>query len=350
MSLNNTQPHDSSPQARIISEFNYLKITALILLLFVHSDLVVVYPDAMFQVQGFLLSAFFFISGYLAYDSFHRRDSSLTRFFKSKARTLYLPFAIAVIFYFAFQSVMGLPFNPIKLGSQLTMLNIFDSVNSVYNWSSLWFIPYLLLFMLIICLLDKYVKSTKIQLLTVAAVWLTAIMLWVYTSPFRLGELFTQFLLVFAFGFYINKFNLYEKILNYKMAAIALPVVIFFAIDLTYLVSGNPWLSQLYFNLRTILLTAGLVLLALLLLRKLHVPKNGFAQQIAKRSAYIYLAEPFISFAILTLVFNMPDTFFASGPLFYLYQGVRIVICIILVPLGFMLIKNVKQKKDKQLT
>lgn len=346
MTLSNTQAQYSSPQARIISEFNYLKIAALILLLFVHSDLVIVYPDSMFQVQGFLLSAFFFISGYLAYDSFHRRDSSLRLFFKSKARTLYLPFAVAVIFYVGFQSVMGLPFNPIKLGSQLTMLNIFDSVNTIYNWSSLWFIPYLLLFMLIICLLEKYVENTKIQLLTVAALWLAAITLWVYTSPFRLGELFTQFLLVFSFGFFINKLKLYEKILNYKMAAIAIPVVIFFAMDLTYLVSGNPWLSQLYFNLRTILLTAGLVLLSLLLLRKLHVPKNGFAQQIAKRSAYIYLAEPLISFAILSLIFNMPDTFFASGPLFYLYQGVRIVMCIILVPLGFMLFrKNIKQKK-----
>jgi fucose 4-O-acetylase-like acetyltransferase len=344
MTLNNTQPQYSSPKARIISEFNYLKIAALILLLFVHSDLVFVYSDFMFQVQGFLLSAFFFISGYLAYDSFHRRDSSLRLFFKSKARTLYLPFAIAVIFYFALQSVLGLPPNLIKLGSQLTMLNIFDAVNTVYNWSSLWFIPYLLLFMLIICLLDKCVKSTKIQLLSVAGLWLAAIMLWVYSSPLRLGELFSQFLLVFAFGFYIHKLNLYEKILNYKMAAIAIPIVIFFAIDLTYLVSGNPWLSQLYFNLRTILLTTGLVLLSLLLLRKLHVPKNGYAQKIAKRSAFIYLAEPFISFVILSLVFSMPDTFFASGPLFILYQGVRIVICIILVPLGFMLLKNIKQK------
>jgi hypothetical protein len=247
---------------------------------------------------------------------------------------------------------MGMQSTIIKLATQLSMLNIFDAINAAYNWSSLWFIPYLLLFMLIICLLDKYVKNLKLQLTIVTAVWLGSMMLWVFESPFRLGELFSQFLLVFALGFYLNKLKLYEKMFSYKTAAIALPVIALFSIDFTTITITNPFVSalwgQLYFNCRSILLTVGLVLLALLLLRKLRAPKNGFAKQIAKRSAFIYLAEPFISFLILSYIFGKADTFFDSGPEFYLYMVVRVVVLLGLLPLCFMAWKKIKQPTTEE--
>ena len=342
MTLKNTKPDDVSPRSRLVSEFNYLKILALILLLFVHSDLIFAYPSIVYPVQWFLLSAFFFISGFLAYDSFHFRENSLKRFFKSKAKKLYVPFMGATIFYFVFQNILGQKtFDLIKLGSQLSMLNIFDRLNTIYNWASLWFIPYLLVFMLIICLVEKYLKSLKIQALAVSLVWLSSITLWVYDSPFRLGQLFSQFLLVFIFGFYVSKFKIYDRIMNFKMAALVIPLVIFFSFDFsglfTYANVVEGFESQLYFNVRSIVLTLGLVLLVLLFLKKIKVPKNGFAKQIASRSAFIYLLEPFISYLLLTYIFGASDSFFLAGGIeFYAYQAIRVLVLLFGVPLVFI--------------
>ncbi len=351
MDVEKTQTLGGSPRSRLISEFNYLKIFALFLLLFVHSDLILTHPEVIYPVEWFLLSAFFFISGFLVYDSFLKRDHSLRRFFWSKFKTLYLPFMGAVLFYFTWQIILGMDANAFALVPQLSMASIFDEVNVSYNYGSLWFIPYLLVFMLIICLLEKYVKSTRAQVAVVSAVWLCNIFLWVFNSPLRLGALFTQFLLVFVFGFYVNKFHLYDRMMTYKMAVVAVPLVAFFSFDfLNYFTFDVTWLedfeANLYFNARSIILTLGLVLLVLLFLRKVKVPKNGFAKKIASKSAFIYLSEPFISFLILAYGFGLPDAFLADGPVFYLYQAVRTVALLVGVPLAFMAWKKISQRRE----
>jgi hypothetical protein len=166
----------------------------------------------------------------------------------------------------------------------------------------------------------------------------------------RLGLLFSQFLLVFILGFYLNKLKIYEKIMNYKMALFAVPLVVVFSFDFSGLFNYDNMLETfkalLYWNSRIIVLTSGLVLLVLLFLRKIKIPKNGFAKQIASRSAFIYLAEPLISFIILTYLFMEPDaTLFVNGIAFYAYQIVRVIVLLILVPLGFMAFKKLYQKK-----
>jgi fucose 4-O-acetylase-like acetyltransferase len=310
----------------------------LFLLLFVHSDLIFAYPNIIYPVQWFLLSAFFFISGFLAYNSFRKRGNSIQCFFKSKAKKLYIPFMTATIFYFAVEMAMDAKSSPIGLATQLSMLNIFDRINTVYNWASLWFIPYLLSFMLIVCLLEKYVKTTKIQVLIISVIWLSVILLWVYDAPMRLGELFSQYLLVFAFGFFVNKFQIYDRIMSFKMAVFAIPLVAFFSIDFSGFFNYNnvveAFKAQLYWNGRSIIFTLGLVLLCLLFLRKIKVPKNGFAKQIASRSVFIYLFEPFISFIIITYGFMEPDSaLFAGGIEFYFYLAVRVIVLLLAVPL-----------------
>jgi hypothetical protein len=249
---------------------------------------------------------------------------------------------IATLFYFVFQNLMASKaFDLVKLGSQLSMLNLFDKLNSMYNWASLWFIPYLLAFMLIICLMEKYVKNIKIQVLAVSLVWLCTLALWVFDSPFRLGQLFSQFLLVFTFGFFLNKFRVYDKIMSFKMAALVVPLVVLFSFDFSGLFSYSNLLdsfqAQLYFNIRSIVLTLGLVLLTLLFLRKIGVPKNGFAKKVAMKSAFIYLSEPFISFLILTFIFGASDSVvFDGGVGFIAYQAVRVAVLLFGVPLAFM--------------
>jgi hypothetical protein len=205
--------------------------------------------------------------------------------------------------------------------------------------------------MLIICLIEKYSKNLKIQMIAVSLVWLSTITLWVYDSPFRQGQLFSQFLLVFIFGFYMSKFKIYDRIMNYKMAALVIPLVIFFSFDFsglfTYANVVAGFESQLYFNVRSIVLTLGLVLLALLLLRKIKVPKNGFAKQIATRSVFIYLLEPFISYLILTYIFGASDSFFLdSGIEFYAYQAVRVAVLLFGVPLVFIAYRKYRKTKS----
>jgi len=328
-----SQPHS-------ISELSILKIIAIVLLIFVHSDLVVTYPKVMYPIQWFLLSVFFFIGGYLAYASFQKRGKSLRYFFKNKAITLYIPFVVAVVFYLTVEVAMGVKLSPMQVISQVSMLNIFAAINSANNWGTLWFIPFLLLFMLITCILEKYVKSTKKQLLAISILLAVTTLLWLYENPLMLDSLFSQYLLVFVFGFYVSKFQLYDKLLNRKMALIAIPIVSFFAVDFSGLFNYNTLLdalqAQLYFNTRSIMLTLGLVLLALMVLRKIKTPVSGLAKQIADHSILIYLYEPFISFILLTYAFGQGESLLTSGIMFYLYQATRIGILLVAIPFGFM--------------
>ncbi len=323
-----------------ISELTILKITALVLLVFVHSDLLFAYPAVMQPIEWFLLSVFFFVGGYLSYSSFQRRNRSLRVFFKSKTLTLYLPFLAAVLCYLFLDVYMGAVIEPAAVVSQVSMLNIFANFNSVYNWGTLWFIPFMLLFMGITCVLERFVRSTKLQLLVITVLLAVTTFLWIHGSPLRLDALFNQYLLVFVFGFYISKLGIYDRLMTYKTVLVAIPIVVVFSIDLTHLFNYNTILdafaAQFYFNCRSIMLTMGLVLIALVALRKIKLPVNGFAKQIADHSAFIYLSEPFISFLILTYVFGQGENFFAGGLAFYLYQATRIVVLLGVIPLAFV--------------
>jgi hypothetical protein len=323
-----------------ISELTILKITALVLLIFVHSDLLFAYPAIMQPIEWFLLSVFFFVGGYLAYSSFQKRNRSLKVFFKSKVLTLYLPFLAAILTYLFLDVYMGAKIDPAAVVSQVSMLNIFATLNTAYNWGTLWFIPFMLLFMVITCLLEKYVRRTRIQLLAITALLAVTTFLWIHGSPLRLDSLFNQYLLVFVFGFYISKFGLYNKLMTYRTVLVAVPTVALFSIDLSsflnYNTTLNALVAQTYFNCRSIMLTMSLVLLALYALRTVKLPVNGFAKQIADHSAFIYLSEPFVSFIILTYVFGQGENFFAGGLTFYLYQATRLVVLLGVIPLTFI--------------
>jgi fucose 4-O-acetylase-like acetyltransferase len=291
-------------------------------------------------IEWFLLSVFFFVGGYLAYSSFQKRNRSLKVFFKSKALTLYVPFLAAILTYLFLDVYMGAKIEPAAVVSQVSMLNIFATLNTAYNWGTLWFIPFMLLFMVITCLLEKYVHNTKIQLLAISILLAVTTILWIHGSPLRLDGLFNQYLLVFVFGFYISKFKLYDRLMTYKTAIVALPIVIFFSIDLSAFFNYNTILdafaAQFYFNCRSILLTLSLVLLTLMVLRKVKLPTNGFVKQISDHSALIYLSEPLISFLILTYVFGQGEAFFAGGISFLLYQASRILVMLVIIPCAFV--------------
>jgi fucose 4-O-acetylase-like acetyltransferase len=315
----------------------------------VHSDLIISYPAYTYPFQWFLLSAFFFMSGYLTYSSFKRRNNGIRRFMKAKAKSLYSLFLIACIFYFVLQFSLGLKADMLKLISQISMANIIDSVNSVYNWGSLWFIPYLLVFMFIIIVLEKYIKSMRLQLLIVSPIWLGSILLWVYDSPLKLGLLFSEFIFVFMIGFWINKLKLYQKVVSKKTAFFAVLLIVLLAYDLSNLFNFNSavqaFKALVYTNIRIVGLSLSAVLLALLFLRKIEINKNRFVRRIARRSAFVYLSEPFISFLILHLMFQVPEIYVSDGLLFIIYQFARVMVLLFLLPLFFIAVSDYLKKR-----
>ena len=347
--LAQTQTLEEFQHSRTIIEFSYLRIIALFALIMVHSDLIISYPAYTYPFQWFLLSVFFFMSGYLAYNSFKRRNNNIRPFMKAKAKSLYSLFVIACIFYFALQVSLGAKADMLKLISQISMVNIIDSVNSVYNWGSLWFIPYLLVFMFIAIALEKYVKSIRLQLSIVSAIWLRSILLWVYDSPLRLGLLFSEFIFVFMIGFWINKLKLYQKVVSNKMAFFAVPLIALLSYDLSNLFNFSSatkaFEALVYTNIRIMGLSLSAVLMALLFLKKIKINKNSHVRRIARRSAFVYLSEPFISYLILHLIFQVPAIYVSDGFLFIAYQITRVMVLLFLLPLFFIAVSDYLKKR-----
>jgi hypothetical protein len=332
-----------------IAEFDWLKLLALFLLVFVHSDLLDVYPEIVNPLMWFMISCFFFVSGFLAFNSFHKRGVSIRDFFKTKLLLLYVPFVAAVLLYFGLQTAIeNAGVDWWQLVSNVTLLNIFDSVNTIYNWGFLWFIPYLLLFMLIFCLLEKYVTNVKVQVLTVLIGWFLTLFAWVFNTELKLGLLFTQYFLVFMIGFWLNRLKMYEKVMNFRTAFVTVPLVFLFSLDFSSLFNFNNATNTLeallYSNGRSIILTLSAVLLVLLVMRKSRFPRNRFVESVAATSIFIYLLDPFIAYLLSNYVFGQPTMYFAAGTDFYLYQVARIFILLALLPLVVNAIRNYLKK------
>lgn len=328
-----------------ISEFDWLKLLALFLLFFVHSDLEAVFPGVILPLKWFMISCFFFVSGFLAFGSLHRRGVSIRGFFKTKVLSLYVPFVGAVLLYFGLQASISMAsVDWWQLLSSVSLLNIFDSMNAIYNWGFLWFIPYLLLFMLIFCLLEKYVKNAKAQVLLVLVVWVLTLLAWVFDAEQRLGMLFTQYFLVFMIGVWLSKLELYGKIMNYKTALVTVPLIILFSLDFSNLLTFNTatetLTALLYSNGRSIILSLSAILLVLFAMRKLSFPRNRFVELIAGTSIFIYLLDPFFAYLLSNYVFGEPTMFLSAGTIFYLYIVARIVVMLVLLPFGVKAIRN----------
>ena len=320
-----------------IAEFDWLKVLALFLLMFVHSDLLFVFPDVVTPLMWFMISCFFFVSGFLALNSFHKRGASIKRFFKTKILLLYIPFLFASLVYFALQTALaGENVDLLHLLSNVTLLNIFNSLNTIYNWGFLWFIPYLLVFMLIFCFLEKYVKNIKLQVSIVLFLWFFTILAWVYDATLKPGQLFSQYFLVFMIGVWLNKLKLYKKAISVKTALVAVPLLALFTLDFSYLFTfsntTNALESLLYTNGRSIILSLSAVLLALFFFQKFRFPRNRFIELVAMASIFVYLLDPIFAFALSNYVFGQPSMPFAAGSEFYICMTVRILLSLVLLP------------------
>jgi fucose 4-O-acetylase-like acetyltransferase len=340
-----------SVQKGRISEFDWLKVLGLLLLIFVHSELSTTYPGTLESVQWILIGIFFFVSGYLAYNSFYKRQTSLKNFFKAKLWTLYLPFVGAAVFYFIFESFL-VGFYPQKLLMQISLLDIFDNINTgLFNYGFLWFIPYLLVFFFIFCLIEKYVKNTKIQVSIVLLLWFLNLLAWVFDNPaqftwasFKLGLVFNQFFLVFMLGFWLRKFGFYERLVGVKTALLAVPLFALFWFDISNLLSFKSFFESLafylYFNVRSMILALS-VIFVFLTIAKGRLHSNTIIESIAKVSILIYLSEPFISYLLRSIIFGGDlHIYLSETEDFILYQALRIFILFGVYPLLYFVGKK----------
>jgi len=337
-----------------IAEFDWLKVLALFLVIFVHSDLYVVFPEAVTPLKWFMVSCFFFVSGFLAFNSFHTRRASIRLFFKTKILLLYIPFLIASLFYFAFQTAIArVQVDFLRLLSNITLLNIFDNLNAMYNWGFLWFIPYLLLFMLVFCFLEKYIKKVKIQFLLVLILWFFAILAWVYEATMKPGQLFSQYFLVFMIGVWLNKLEMYKKVLNFRTALVVVPLLALFSLDFSFLFNFDNATEALQFllysNGRIIILSLSAILIILIFLQKLKISRNRFVESIAMASIFIYLLDPIFAYLLSNCVFGQPTMYFVDGIEFYFYLAARIFILLFLLPLVVKAIRRyIKKPKSAE--
>lgn len=320
-----------------IAEFDWLKTLALLLLVFVHSDLYSVFPEIIYPLQWFMLSCFFFVSGFLSFDSFNNCGTSIRGFCRSKILSLYAPFVAASVFYIVLEAAMGVPMDPLRLLANVSLLNVFEAFNYVYNWGALWFIPYLMVFMLILCLVKKYVRNVRVQIGLVSVMWFGTILAWAYDSPLKIGMVFSQYFLVFMIGAWFNEFKLYDRVMKLRTACFTVPLVALFSLNLSFLFTFDNTTealkSLMYSNVRSIVLSVSVILLILPLLRKLRVPGNRFIELVASGSVLIYLIEPFVSYIVRILAFGQLTVYFAAGAEFYLYQSARVVVLLVLLPI-----------------
>jgi fucose 4-O-acetylase-like acetyltransferase len=154
-----------------INEFYWVRALSILMLFLVHSTLIMTDWSTMIYVQYFMLSNFFYVSGYL---SFLGQKKGLRQFAKAEAVSLYLPFLIILALY---KYVFAFPwFNEKSITAYFyhaTLLSIFQQ-NSTgsYDLHHLWFIPVLLVFMFLFNALERTNNHLSVQVLVVAALFL----------------------------------------------------------------------------------------------------------------------------------------------------------------------------------
>lgn len=187
-----------------IGEFYWVRTSSIILLFFVHSTLGMTQPSVMKYVQYFMLSNFFFISGYL---SFMSQRKGLKRFVRTRLASTYLPFLVFLCFY---RYVFPNPwFNNASNTAYLyhaTLLSVFEqNVTGIYDLHHLWFVPVLLGFMLLFATLEKTVDNLGIQFLVASLLFLGNCLLWRFDSLIMLSGTFTLYLFNYAAGSWTAK-------------------------------------------------------------------------------------------------------------------------------------------------
>jgi peptidoglycan/LPS O-acetylase OafA/YrhL len=278
-----------------IDEFYWIKMLSIFLLFFVHSSLST-YSSTMNYVQYFMLSNFFFISGFL---SFLSQKKGLKRFIKNRIKRIFLPFLFFLGVYgfvdwfisyftseFSYVSV-------VRVGDYIyhaLLLGMLEQrLFPIYELNHLWFVPVLFAFMFILIGLERVTSRLSIQIGTILILFLFNIFLLSSNSLVALSSNFTLFLINFSAGFWIAKTDKFKKIQNRWMLLIG--SILFFLLILT-----PEWTSLGLYLLRysILALLATFTFVGLLA----GIKSNSWIRLIAGSTLMIYLSEPLTRYGV----------------------------------------------------
>jgi len=308
-----------------IGEFYWIKTLSILLLFFVHSTLIRNQTSIMNYVVYFMLTNFFFISGFLSFDSQKR---GLKRFWKNRLVRVYLPFLLFLVIYqfvdwylsyftseFSYISVIG----PINYFYTAVLLGIFEqNIVVIFELSHLWFVPVLFAFMLLVITMERATNRLSVQIAVISSLILLNGFLFRSNAPVALSENFTLFLINFATGFWIAKTGKLDKIQNRWI--LPLGGILYLLLFLT-----PEWMDpELYWLRHSILALLATITVVSFFTR---IRRVSWIKLIAGSTLMIYLSEPLIRY-VVGKIFSV-DFYSATLPAVALPMFLRILMTLI---------------------
>lgn len=184
-----------------IQEFDILRASAIIMLMFHHSE---AYGLTVFGIsleglnpyfEAILLGIFFYISGYFTGRSFQKQNKGGVSFFFSRMIRIFPPYLLAVFLYVHF---LGVTLKEHNLIVYLTGTHFIFAPNYAKIVLSLWYVGAIILFYLIFGLLLANLYSTRALIIGSALVFAAAYALHQWTGLF--DERFYKYFIVFLAG------------------------------------------------------------------------------------------------------------------------------------------------------
>ena len=279
-----------------IDEFYWIKTLSILLLFFVHSTLFFAQNPIMEYVNYFMLSNFFFISGFL---SFASQKKGLKRFWKNRLVRVYIPFlSFLAIYRFvdwfisSFTSEFSYPSATRVIDYIYTaaLLNTFkQNIFPIIELTHLWFVPVLFAFMLLMMTIEKATNRLTIQICVILSLIILNGFLFSSNAPIALSERFMLFLINFAAGFWIAKTGKINTIQNPWI--LPLGAILYLSLFLT----PERLSLELYWLRHSVL-----ALLATITIFSFFARIRSFSwtKLIAGSALMVYLSEPLIRYGV----------------------------------------------------
>ena len=279
-----------------IKEFYWIKTVSIFLLFFVHSSLFFIQNSIMDYVNFFMLSNFFFISGFL---SFVSQKKGLKRFWKNRFVRVYIPFLSFLAVYrlvdwfvsnftneFSYASAV----RPIDYLYTAALLNTFkQNVFPIIELTHLWFVPVLFAFMFLLITINKLTNRLSTQICLILSLIVLNGILFRSNAPVALSERFMLFLINFAVGFWIAKTGKFNKIQNRWI--LPLGITLYILLFITPEMSG----FEMYWIKHSVLALLATISCISFFFR---IKSFSWVKLIAGSALMIYLSEPLIRYGV----------------------------------------------------
>jgi hypothetical protein len=327
---------ESHQRMRRIDELTDLKAIAIVLLFFVHSNLQLSMHEITAEwIVPWFLSVLFFVSGYLAFNSFNGRKQNIRDFLVHRLLSVYLPFVLIMGFYVLADNINY--YSPSGFLSHASFLSLLDFFSiGTFDMRQFWFIPELLGFTVLLAILEKHVKNDLAQYLTLAALFIFNFISYAWTPRF-LNWNFGFYIFVFAVGFTTCKRNWLQKLRDMRIFLASLLILILIslisyfiplsAFNLSTVLGRSQYFSFIWIRSTAFSLSSIITLLTPLFYFRSILPGRILAipEFLGSHTLYIYLWEGYINPRICGLVFGESFYYNLSGTLLFASILVRII-------------------------